>query len=557
MSRRLAPAILATLAVAAAAATCADPPPAAPEPPPPLPADTLPPRLDLHLVVETDSTARIEGTISDDRGVTLAIWGAQRPELAPDVQDTLRFAPTRELPVRVQLPPRPWGTFRVGMAAADAAGHYAFWNAFWRAGPRALRIDSFELVPASDTLRQPGVEFTPTVSGPAGIREMYVLADAGTAAERRFDVSPLYFGGKPAPYEQPRRVGVRVPPALPNGPHRLTLVVVDSTGATRDTTLRYVVHVPEVAYRVRFLGTLGGGDSRALDLNAAGDVAGDAPTAAGVTRGFVWRGGVLRELPTPEPGPSSAVALNDVGDVVGTARVGGTTAGVVWSGTAAPAPLTVDGGQVDVVVDVNDARLVLGVSYRIGSVLYQLGSGLVTRLGPGPTPTAMNARAQGIAPTYSLYTDAIAAWGDGMRITLPPRRPGTGDIFGRGFRAYPIAIDDAGEVLGTMEGEHFLSQLTTARYLTQYLPGTSRALSPGGEVLAMAGPRGDSLFVWNRATGTRRVLLADRDWTIDAVTRLNDRGVIAGHGTNARTGERGAVVLVPAAGPSLARKGTP
>ena len=305
MSRRSRRSLLLRLTAAlplAASVACADRPPAAPSQP--APPDTLLPWFDLRVVPESDSTARIEGTISDDGLVVLAEWGAARPDGLADTRDTLEITPARVVPVRFQLPVRPWGRYRVGMAARDAAGHLGFWEGTWQAGPRTLRIDALELLPASDTLRHPGLEFTPIVSGPAAIREMYVLVDAGTAAERRLPVPAARFARPPLPYQQPRRVGVTVPPVLANGPHRLTLVVVDSAGGTADTTLRYVVRVPEVPYRVRFLrGPVG--DGRARDLNEAGDVAGDAPDAAGTTRAVVWRAGTLRPLPA-DAGPSTA-----------------------------------------------------------------------------------------------------------------------------------------------------------------------------------------------------------------------------------------------------------
>lgn len=64
------------------------------------------------------------------------------------------------------------------------------------------------------------------------------------------------------------------------------------------------------------LGTLGGETSIAVDINDAGEVVGNAETATGQSRAFLYSDGALLELPIPGE-TSSAAALNRHGQIVG------------------------------------------------------------------------------------------------------------------------------------------------------------------------------------------------------------------------------------------------
>jgi probable HAF family extracellular repeat protein len=65
------------------------------------------------------------------------------------------------------------------------------------------------------------------------------------------------------------------------------------------------------------LGTLGGAQSFALDINDRGQIAGEADTAAGERHAFLWRDGVMTDLGTLGGTSSEARALNDRGQVAG------------------------------------------------------------------------------------------------------------------------------------------------------------------------------------------------------------------------------------------------
>lgn len=78
------------------------------------------------------------------------------------------------------------------------------------------------------------------------------------------------------------------------------------------------------------LGTLGGTTSGALDINASGMIVGYSTLATGESRAFLWQSGTMTDLNTLVPAGTGLVlakanAINDVGQIVGEARVGAVT----------------------------------------------------------------------------------------------------------------------------------------------------------------------------------------------------------------------------------------
>jgi probable HAF family extracellular repeat protein len=65
------------------------------------------------------------------------------------------------------------------------------------------------------------------------------------------------------------------------------------------------------------LGTLGGANSWARDINDAGQIVGEADTAHGSTHAFLWQDGTMIDLGTLGGSTSSAAAINASGQIVG------------------------------------------------------------------------------------------------------------------------------------------------------------------------------------------------------------------------------------------------
>ena len=74
----------------------------------------------------------------------------------------------------------------------------------------------------------------------------------------------------------------------------------------------------------RDLGTLGGKNSQAFNLNAGGQVVGTAQVKSGEKHAFVWNRGRLRDLGTlPNAKYSAAYGINKTGDIVGVSAFDG------------------------------------------------------------------------------------------------------------------------------------------------------------------------------------------------------------------------------------------
>src|SRR5437588_681599 len=74
------------------------------------------------------------------------------------------------------------------------------------------------------------------------------------------------------------------------------------------------------------VGSLGGGEAFANDVNEAGQIVGASLDASGYQRAFLWENGVMTDIGVP-PG-ASAGAINDKGQIVGT--MNGGRQGFLW-----------------------------------------------------------------------------------------------------------------------------------------------------------------------------------------------------------------------------------
>ena len=153
-------------------------------------------------------------------------------------------------------------------------------------------------------------EVRPTGTGP---REAPIVLTANQSAAVAADAS-----GTPTVVRMPTHsiasLFIRELPARATGTRRMPLP--DSADGARGE-----FRSPR-CYRLTDLGTLGGTTSKAIAINAAGQVVGESTIATGATHAFLYTDGKMKDLGTLDGGNSGAGGINRAGQVVGYSGAG-------------------------------------------------------------------------------------------------------------------------------------------------------------------------------------------------------------------------------------------
>jgi probable HAF family extracellular repeat protein len=241
------------------------------------------------------------------------------------------------------------------------------------------------------------------------------------------------------------------------------------------------------------LGTLGGSDSYATAINERGQVTGSAVNAAGQGRAFLYDEGALANLGAlPGWQWSAGNAVNDAGQVAGSAQLSnGRFRGFVWDRATGLTQLGTLGGRNSYAMDISDAGMVVGSSTLAsgwahaflwnGSTMTDLGT-----LGGGNSG-AYGINASGDAVGYSdLPGGGTAAFlfGDGVMHDLNA-------LLASGFGwqlLEALAINDAGQIVGTgrINGELHAYRLDPS-FDTVGLTATTHSPEPGTLAMMLLG----------------------------------------------------------------------
>lgn len=336
---------------------------------------------------------------------------------------------------------------------------------------------------------------------------------------------------------------------------------------------------------VRDIGTLGGADTLAVDLNDAGQVTGGSTLAQGSERAFVWTaGGGLRDIGVlPGAANARAAAINRHGVVTGTSEAvpAFPPRAFRWSPSGGMQDLgafTSDSGSFSSGTALNDAGLITGQSTTASldghAFAWTLGGGLRdidTLGGLDSIGVAVGAGGQVagnvIRDTSFLYHAFLWTPAGGMKDL------GTTG----GTESFVLAMSPALHIAGIVnlaDGTQRAMSWTRSggmRRLGTLGGATSFALGVNGrgQIVGLAENRAGEAraFLWSAKEGmldlNKRLRKAPPGLVLDNAIAINDSGAIVAT-SNAGlvllkpgTGHKGGHVIGPMLAPGTARAGTP
>jgi probable HAF family extracellular repeat protein len=304
-------------------------------------------------------------------------------------------------------------------------------------------------------------------------------------------------------------------------------------------------------YILTDLGTLGGNQSRALDVNNSTQVVGYSDPATpppppfqnyDSVHAFIWENGTMTELSglqTPEPFWVRANAINDLGQIVGDTSqyYGWTSIPTMWvNGVPMFAgPL----GPLCEAIDINNNSTVIGTCrsdvWGDAKIFYwNPGAGPQTLFQPADdeqvTGRALNDLGEVIGDSYSLSMGPYAfLWDNGDMTSFAE---GAGN-------AIAMGINEKGEIVGSYGGNcgAYLRRNGTLLTLGTIGGNDSDAhdINESSWIVGSAQVAGGAwhafLFIEPSMHDLNDLLVAPSSFVMHTATALNDSGEIVGYGT--------------------------
>lgn len=352
---------------------------------------------------------------------------------------------------------------------------------------------------------------------------------------------------------------------LAAGTARVTVTEVESG---RSATVAVAVTTPgSNGYAITDLGTLGGAESGATDINNRGRVVGQALTAEGETHAFLWQTGPeggtgeIRDLGTLGGRESRAAAINDNDQVVGFAKLpDGQDRAVLWQNGQMQDIGIAPGGTFSRATDINNRGQVVGEADfpdpNAGSVpinnafLWQSGQmqPLLTLRPADETAVATGINESGHIVGYVVLHLAGGprpggygfSWQAGRIESLPALGSiGTGPGFAKAY--------------GINAGAQIVGESTTKLGVSAMLwhNGQANEVVVGAaaydinRIGQIVGSVGGKAFVWQdgQLKDLNTAITPGSGWVLEEARAINDAGQIVGSGTVG--GLRHAFLLTP------------
>jgi probable HAF family extracellular repeat protein len=322
--------------------------------------------------------------------------------------------------------------------------------------------------------------------------------------------------------------------------------------------LFFLAAVPAKAvnYTVTDLGTLGGTNSYASDINAGGLVVGDSLLADGSQHAFVYRDGSMHDLGTLGGTNSMATAINASGDVVGWSDMTDGSQHAFIYRDSAMHDLGTLGGTSSWAYDINDKGQIVGAAYTAdGSQRAFLYSGGIMQ--NIDTFVRADSAAYGINNNGRIVGEYTTFIGHDItdKYSIRAYSIGDGVMEDLGIPSISQAskIDDSGTILGMQDTNGFIYRDGSLQVSNYVWSGINASGQIVGTPMTLFGPA--TLFSNGTLMNLNNLIGLGFEGLLDSAAGINDDGKIVGSALYGdflnQNGTTRAYLLTPIPEPSM------